>query len=456
MTRRVKTTVEDPQTAVEGLAEEPTGTAAPAPGPAGGDQALAAAAVASARRASRRLNVVLSVNLFILLMVLAAGAYAVMVAGAPKGAPAIAAKPVSTAGGMTWVRSIYSWGEESDQSLVAPNTVAIAQDGTIWTNSRNKYAVAFHRDSTFDRVLMTDPRGAGTKPKEKSKPSAEATAPANVSTVFSLAINKGNALFIGDDGSGNILKFNTGGKIIDGWQAPGFTKMDANEERVAVIAPGALGVFDQKTGSPVYSIGTRGQGVDQFDLPLGVHIDDANNVYVCDTQNQRVRKFDPAGKLVWDAGTVPDRKTAREHGVVATATGTFELPTGVTVDGNGRVVVVDAFKFQVIVLDGATGKKIADYGDFGTEDGAFNNPSAIAYDRVRDYFVVADTTNNRLQIVRLPGSAKPAAAVAAAVQRNMVDRPGWVFAIPFAFMAIAIPGSSLLRRMRHRSAPAPA
>jgi DNA-binding beta-propeller fold protein YncE len=189
---------------------------------------------------------------------------------------------------------------------------------------------------------------------------------------------------------------------------------------------------------------------------MGVHIDDANNVYVCDTQNQRVRKFDPAGKLVWDAGTVPDRKTAREHGVVATATGIFELPTGVTVDGNGRVVVVDAFKFQIIVLDGATGKKIADYGDFGTEDGAFNNPSAIAYDPVRDYFVVADTTNNRLQIVRLPGSAKPTAAVAAAVQRNMIDKPGWVFAIPFALMAIAIPGSSLLRRMRHRGVPATA
>lgn len=456
MTRRGTTTPQDERIDPESAVNDHAGDGLPTEDAAVAGSAATDAAVAAARRASRRLNIVLTVNLFILLMVLAGGAYAVMVAAAPEGAPLIAAKPVSTVRGLSWVRSIYRWGAKSEESLIAPNTVAIARDGSIWTNSRNRYAVAFHRDATFDRVLMTDPKATNATKGSSSKPSAEATVPQGVSTVFSLSVDNSNALFVGDDGGGNILKFSSDGRMLDGWRVPGFTKMDANDVRVAVIGPGTLGVFDQKSGAPVYSMGSRGQGRDQFDLPLGVHIDDANNVYVCDTQNQRVRKFDAKGNLVWDAGTVPDRKTAREHGVVATSTGIFELPTGVTVDGNGRVIVVDAFKFQVIVLDGATGKKLAGYGDFGTTDGSLNYPSAIAYDRARDYFVIADTGNNRLQIVRIPGSAKPAAAVAAAMQRNMVDRPGWVFAIPFAFMAIAIPGSSLLRRMRHRGVPAAA
>jgi len=118
----------------------------------------------------------------------------------------------------------------------------------------------------------------------------------------------------------------------------------------------------------------------------------------------------------------------------AAAEALFWLPTGVTTDGNGRVVVTDAFKYQIIVLDGETGEKVAEYGDFGTADGLFNNPSAIAYDAERDYFVVADTDNNRLQVVRIEGSSN--SAITAAFKR-LFDRPVWICCLPFLILLIA-------------------
>lgn len=418
--------------------------------------------------ASRRLRLLLTVNLTVLVLLLAGAAYALAIAATPRGGPvatAVAASVVPSTE-MEWVRSIYAWGTAPDEHLLTPNTVAIGPDGAIWTNSRNRYAVSFNPDGTFDRIIMsksaTATSFAATGSAEATKSKAGDTGSGSpmggksigtkpgssgVTAVFSLAVDSKNNLYVGDDAEGNVLKLTPEGRLEQGWRVPGLVKVAANDSRVAVVGPGNLGVFAQDTGKPVFALGSRGQGKDQFDLPVGVHIDDEGSVYVADTQNQRVRKYDPSGKLLWDAGTVPDREAARSHGATSTpaAKGIFELPTGLTVDGNGRVVVVDAFKFQVIVLDGATGNKIAEYGDFGAEDGLFNNPSAIEYDPVRDYFVIADTQNNRLQVVRLPGSSK--SPVVAAVRRA-ADRPIWVLGVPFAVLGVAIPTTALLRRRR--------
>ncbi|MEI7718208.1 MAG: hypothetical protein WCI78_19340, partial [Mycobacterium sp.] len=50
------------------------------------------------------------------------------------------------------------------------------------------------------------------------------------------------------------------------------------------------------------------------------------------------------------------------------------------------------------------GKLIAKYGAPGTVDGQFVYPSSVAYDAFRDWFVVADTQNARLQVIRIPNS----------------------------------------------------
>lgn len=100
----------------------------------------------------------------------------------------------------------------------------------------------------------------------------------------------------------------------------------------------------------------------------------------------------------------------------------FLLPSGMTMDGSGRIVLVDPFRFRIAVVDpktkdiarepGSNGRpgRQAFYGDQGSADGFFNYPTGIAYDKTRDWFAVADTFNNRVQIVRIPGSGGGALA----------------------------------------------
>lgn len=416
---------------------------------------------------TRRTRTLLTILLIILILLLSVVGYSLLTRSGGIGG---SAKPFGVEE-MTWVRSIYGWGDTQEEHLITPNSVDIGPDGMIWCNSQNRYAVAFNPDGTFDRILMSDPStqtpsGAPeeTKPDEPQAGGVGSTSmmgdtsgdteakPGSVSAVFSVAVDGDNNLFIGDDSQYNILKFTPEGKLQDGWNIPGMVKISANDTRVAVVGKGSLGVFEQSSGSPVFSFGTRGQGTEQFDLPVGVHIDDDGYVYVADTQNQRVRKYSPQGKLLWDAGTVPDRTKPQQHdGSNTQATkGIFELPTGVTVDGNGHVVVIDAFKFQIIVLDGETGEKVADYGDYGPLDGQFMNPSAIAYDAERDYFVIADTDNNRLQVVRLPDSSK--SPVQSAIRR-VFDRPVWILCMPFLILLIAAIITAILRRRRGADIP---
>ena len=361
-------------------------------------------------------------------------------------------------GKMVWVRSIYGWGPAPDQQLSAPTAVAAGPDGLIWSNSANKLAVAFNRNGSFDRLLMSSPATSTSKPATESAgamgahpgKTPKATKPTGVTAVFSLDVDGSNNLYIGDDAEGNALKFTPEGKLVQGWSIPGLVKIAANDSAMAVLGRFNLGVFKQDASTPVFEFGTRGQGAEQFDYPTGVHIDEQGFVYVADTQNRRVRKYTPSGRMEWEVGKVPDRKF-QTH--VQVSEGEFQLPTGVTTDANGRVVVIDAFNYNITVLNGADGKKIGTYGEYGQEDGQFDNPSAISYDKKLDYFVVADTGNNRVQVVRIPGSGKLTASNA--VSRAFAN-PLWILCLPFIILLIAALATYLMNRRRKREEAAAA
>jgi sugar lactone lactonase YvrE len=402
-------------------------------------------------RDTRALRTVLAVVLVILLLLLVGVGYMVWtntkIAG---GAPSTAAT-----GKMVWVRSIYGWGGASNQQLVTPNAVAIGSNGLIWTNSRNRMAIAFTPQGTLDSIAMSSPASStaasGSIPGMTGKNTGSKSTTAGVQAVFSLDVDGNNNLYVGDDAAGNVLKFGPDGHFEKAWAIPGVVKAASNGSTVAVVRKGSIGAFNQDTGAPLFFFGSRGQGANQFDLPVGVHVDEQGFVYVADTQNQRVRKYSPNGRLVWDAGTVPERKF-QTH--VEAPKGIFQLPTGVTTDAAGRVVVIDAFNYNITVLDGKTGKKVATYGEYGQDDGKFDNPSGISYDKTRDYFVVADTGNNRLQVVRIPGSSGavgPVAFVSRAFQN-----PAWVLCLPFIILLLAVLVTYWLSRRRKRAAEAAA
>ena len=96
-------------------------------------------------------------------------------------------------------------------------------------------------------------------------------------------------------------------------------------------------VLAQQNYSLAKSWGSKGLGEGQFELAHGVGIDSSGNVYVVDTDNYRVQKFDSNGKFI----TMWGSKGSGE--------GQFIHPHGIDVDSSGNVYVADQDKDSSII-----------------------------------------------------------------------------------------------------------
>lgn len=368
----------------------------------------------------------------------------------PPGAPA-AERP----DGLTWVKSLYGFGPAKDEQLLEPTSVAIAPNGDIYaTDPQRARIMRFTAEGYFRSLVHTGGGGVGTGMFARPE---------------SIAVDSDGNLYVADPVANKIIVFDPADKFVREWQTDLPKGVGVFGNDVYVLTTGRLSVFTRQGGLKG-SFGERGKGPGQIDAYQGV-VSDGTRVYVADALNSRVVAFKPSGDVVWtspqppaapsrttvpakDATASPESTRTSETTPTAAATETLEatptpvlydLPQDIVLDGAGRLVVIDAFAFQLVAIDARTGEVIARYGDSGTEDGQFFYPTGIDYDRQRDWFAVADTRNNRVQIVRIPDSG---ATVPAAAQR-IVNSPWKYCAFPllFALLALLV---ALVSRSRER------
>jgi sugar lactone lactonase YvrE len=139
----------------------------------------------------------------------------------------------------------------------------------------------------------------------------------------------------------------------------------------------ANGQFKQVYGKPTAIKGKAKPG--ELEEPSGVAVDAQDNVYVADTWNGRIQKFDSQGKYLTEFGG---------------SRYAFYSPRNVAVDAQGNVYVADTGNSQVKVIN-PDGKLIKAVGGKGSGGGLFNEVFGIAINSKGELFV-ADPGNKRV------------------------------------------------------------
>ncbi|WP_459076919.1 cadherin-like beta sandwich domain-containing protein [Cohnella rhizosphaerae] len=144
-----------------------------------------------------------------------------------------------------------------------------------------------------------------------------------------------------------------------------------------------------------------------MNTPNAVAVDSSGNIYIADTENHRVRKVGTDGKISTVAGTgTPDYNGDNR----AAPSASLDTPTAVAVDGSGNLYIADSNNNRVRKVD--TDGKISTFAGTGTAgsgtDGtaatAFSlfTPSGLALDDGGNLYI-ADTSNHRVVKVNTAG-----------------------------------------------------
>ena len=174
-------------------------------------------------------------------------------------------------------------------------------------------------------------------------------------------------------------------------------KVDANGAIATVAGNGSFGYSGDGAAATNAMLG----------LPEGVAMDEAGNVYIADTENQRIRKIDTNGVIVTIAGA----GTAGDTGDGGAATNAqLNFPKAVAVDPVGNVYVADSENNRIrkVATDGVittvAGNGTYAYGGDGgpATNASLQAPSGVAVDSEGNVFI-ADRYNNRIRKVDAAG-----------------------------------------------------
>jgi sugar lactone lactonase YvrE len=215
---------------------------------------------------------------------------------------------------------------------------------------------------------------------------------AQLSAPSGVTVDAAGNLFIADTGNNRIRTVDPAGTI-------------------ATVAGSGIGGFS----------GDGGPATDaQLNVPLGVTVDLAGNLFIADTGNQRIRKVDAVGTIITVAGNGTVHCSGWPGGCQGGFSGDggpatsaeLNYPSDVALDPAGNLFIADQYNQRIRKVDAAGiittvaggGSPTDGLGDGGPATSAqLRGPTGVAVDPAGSLFI-ADTWNNRIRKVDAAGT----------------------------------------------------
>ncbi len=200
-----------------------------------------------------------------------------------------------------------------------------------------------------------------------------ATATAQFATPTGVAVDGSGNVYIADSGNNRIRKL-------------------VSTTVSTIIGTGTAGFADGAATATA-----------QLSNPNGVAVDGSGNVYVADTSNNRIRKL-----VSTTVSTIAGGASSGSTGDNTAATSALlNAPKGVAVDSANNVYIADSSNHRVRVVAGdakiylMAGSSSGNTGDAGLGASAtLNSPAGIAVNSSNGNVYVGDTTNNRVRALQ--------------------------------------------------------
>ena len=217
--------------------------------------------------------------------------------------------------------------------------------------------------------------------------------------ILTLAAGNGTAGFSGDNGPATSAQLNNPtGVAVD--SAGNLYIADSGNNRIRKVANGVI--------ATVAGNGTQDFGGDngpatnaQLNLPAGVAVDSAGNLYVADWGNNRVRKVSN-GVIATVAGN-GFKGFVGDNGPATSAV--LDQPYSIAVDSAGNLYIADSTNHRIRKVSNGVITTVAGNGTFGFsgDNGPaamawLYNPDGVAVDSAGDLYI-ADTSNYRIRKV---------------------------------------------------------